>query len=882
MTRVVIMAAALGAFLAGCTKVPDLNPGNCGNRVVEDDEDCDGFAGQGLECGAPDTENECSFTCDPDALMAACPPDWQCGRDARCRQPTGTFDVERTTTLQFSVDDELAVGDIDGNGYLDIVGNQASRVTMRLGSATELLGDERDVLVPEPVGPLLFDSVDDDGRLDVIVPIQGGLFTLVGDARPSLEPVPYASLQLSPLGGIRTLTIEAFDDGIDRDLEILALTNDGMVFFEATSTSAQIYPDGGTIATLGRDVAVGDIDGDDFDEVALAFDKEQVVHICRGQVSGGEGSLQAVCEPTVVEVTNPIDASGGTRFADVNGDGALDLLVSVTVNSARQVEVALNDPLEPGTLGRGEVAAIFSTPETGGGDPVVRADPWPIAVANFDGDLASDYVFSKDIMLVAENDVGLPTRGTIAAKAATDTWTSVAITDINGDGRLDVAVSLAQLDGIDFFFNVEDDPVLGVVFNRFRRDTDGPPRLLRGGNFDGDQVGDVAFVLGDLDDDQPNQVAVSFGETSGSPSEPVTMGNFGKIEVLEPIRTSLGAGDFDTITDLALVFSTATPPARLANVLRGDSSRRMLSPFFLFTRDEVFDLPQGVALGSFGSLGAGSPTALDLLVIGRYAEGFRAWLLAGTGTGGGLGAFDDQPTLPASTELDYACALWRAGDLDGNPGDEVVGIDTSSGCASPGAAGEAATIVEMKIDAEAFNLGGSGMLSPVITDIGTEFVNLRALHLEDMDLDGSLDIVAAFQGDAQRGIGSKAVIFWNSGGSFDLQSDRAIIESPPFVFYDAAPIRFGSATPELILLSEGVINEQTSRLILRASYQPETRTYTAPTVLAERGSNGHLAVADLDGDGLDDIVYTDGDNAHVILQNPGPPLGSQDSEGAAP
>src|SRR5690606_17319476 len=149
-------------------------------------------------------------------------------------------------------------------------------------------------------------------------------------------------------------------------------------------------------------------------------------------------------------------------------------------------------------------------------------------------------------------------------------------------------------------------------------------------------------------------------------------------------------------------------------------------------------------------------------------------------------------------------------------------------------------------------------------------------HLRDMDLDGSLDIVALFRGDDRRGVSSKAVIFWNQDGSFDLENRRVVIESPQsFVFHDAAVIAFGSAAPELLLLSEGEIGGDLRGLILRMGYQSETRSYTEPTVLAERGSNGRLAVADLDGDGLDDIVYTDGANAHVILQKPGQPLGSR-------
>lgn len=883
MTKAVIMAAALGAFLVGCTKAPDVDPGTCGNRVIEEGEDCDGFASDGQACGEPDTGNECAFICDLQGGEDApvCPADWQCGRDGRCRQPTGTFDEDALTTLEF-VTQVLAIGDIDGNGYNDIVGNQSSRITMRLGGATNVLGDKRDVLVPEPVAPLLFDHLDEDGRMDVIVPIAGGLFTMVGTDRPSLEPVSYASLQLNPLGGIRTLTVEAFTGAGDRDLEIVALTNDGMVFFEADATAAVNYPDGGTFAAMGRDVAVGNVDGDELTEFALAFAGESVVHICQGQVdsSGREGSLQAVCELTPVQLTNEVDATGGTRFADVNGDGALDLLVSVDAAGARKVEVALNDPATPGAFARGEVAEVFTNSQDDQGNPVPRPDTWPIAVADLDGDEASDYVFSKDIMLVSPpSETVLPDRGQVVARATADTWTSAAITDVNGDKRADVVVGLQQLDGIDFFVNNED-PTLGIVFNKFRINTDGTPRLLRGGDFDGDLVGDVAFVQGDLDDDQPNQIAVSFGNTSGAPSAPIAMGSFGKVEVLEPIQTSLGIGDFDTITDLAVVFSTAEPTARLANVLRGDSSRRMLSPFFLFTSDEEFDVPQGMALGSFGSLGVGLPAARDVLVIAeRASDTFFAWLLAGTGIDGGLGAFVQQARLPGSSELDYACALWRAGDLDGNPGDEVVGIDTRSGCVGSG--GASATVAVTKVDPAAFDGSGSGELAPEITDLGSGFVNLRALHLYDMDLDGSLDIVAAFEGDARNQIGSKAVIFWNDGGAFDFANRRAVIESPPFGFYDLAPVRFGGAAPELFLLSEGEIGGELKRLILRVSpTEPGARTYGDPTVLVDRGGNGHMTVADANGDGLVDIVYSDGDNAYVIPQRPGAPLGSRDS-GAA-
>lgn len=867
MIRALILAAALGAFLGACTEVPDLELGDCGNRIVEENEDCDGFAEAGLTCGPLATDSEevreataCFFVCEPDDEAPACPAGWECGRDRRCREPTQTFDKDAATTLPFPVED-FAVGDVNGDGLADLVGNQSSRVSMRLGSSTAILAGRVDVQAPEPVGPLLFDRADNDLLFDVIVPIVGGLFTLVGDARTSLDPVPYASLALNPAGGFRALTVEAFTGADDRDLEILALTDNGMVFFEAASSNAAAFPgQGSSFASLGRDIAVGNIDADSSSEVALAFDKKDVVHICEGRVdnTGAERSLQVVCdEDETVAVENPIAAAGGTRFADVNGDRLLDLLVSVTADGVLKVEVLLNNG--NGTFATGVVSQLFS-----GDSSAPRANPWPIAVADLDDDNADDYVFSNEIVLVADSGAAVvPQDGVSVVKAASDTWSSAAISDINGDDRLDIAVGLERANRIDFFVNSRDAGE-DVVFNKFALTLDARPRLLRAGDFDGDLVGDVAFVLGAPDDEQPNQVAVSFGNTSGSSSPAVVMGSFGEIEVLEPIVTSLGISDFDTITDLAVVFSTAEPATRFANVLRGDSSRRMLSPFFLFNELEQFDQPRGMVLGNFTDRDDEQTGARDLLVISELASDFHAWLLAGTGLRAGLLTVG-RTKVTTVAGFDFDCALWRAGDLDGMPGDEVVGIDGRLGC--DGASGSSeGTLLRLTVNAGGFDGGPVDDLAPGVSQLGKDFVNLRSLRLHDMNKDERPDIVALFQGDAQAGIDSAAVVFWNENGQFDA-SRRAEIKIPGVAFYDAVPVRFGDATPQLLVLSE--------EWIFRVVYDAGTSSYGTPSILLEQGSTGHLAASDVNGDGLSDIVYTDDEDARVILQIPGPPLGSR-------
>ena len=71
------MAAAAAAWL-GCTDLPVITPGICGNGVLEPGEDCDGVGPEGAACAAPDEAHGCELVCSE----AACPTGWACGLSA--------------------------------------------------------------------------------------------------------------------------------------------------------------------------------------------------------------------------------------------------------------------------------------------------------------------------------------------------------------------------------------------------------------------------------------------------------------------------------------------------------------------------------------------------------------------------------------------------------------------------------------------------------------------------------------------------------------------------------------------------------------------------------------------------------------------------------
>ncbi|RMH41648.1 MAG: VCBS repeat-containing protein, partial [Deltaproteobacteria bacterium] len=511
----------------------------------------------------------------------------------------------------------------------------------------------------------------------------------------------------------------------------------------------------------------------------------------------------------------------------------------------------------------------------------------PLAAADLNGDGKADYVSGDAVWIT---DYGLPAVPgppvalvPLAFRVGDAPWSDAAIGDLNGDARPDVAVAFDGTDGIDVYLGTA-----SGLFNKFHVDTAGPPFALRTGDFDGDLVGDLAFAISGLGA-APDEVAVAFGSPAGGPEPPIVMGQLDFVRILEPMSSVVDLESVDAIADL-LVLSDEFPDRDAVSIaiLTGNSGRRMLAPFTLQYEDEngdQFDVPSRLAVGDFVPLrDAAGDDHLDIITVAqpqRNLDGtsevpepepadrvFHMWRVPSDGPGAALNALNASFTeLPAGAEFEARCGEWTPADLDGDGFHEIVGLDGSWSCYG-GVDSPPPSIVVADV---AGDLG--------VTRFGLD-VPYRApdkLAAADLDADGDDDLLVLFRGQARPSAGGNTsdpaegaaiVVWWNDGGELQLASESSFVVPGAHLLFDVAPARLSGDDdiPELVVLTDAGL--------FAASLDPDTATYQDLHRLVGEPAEGRLAVGDVDGDGLDDVAFTDGTgDVHVYLGRAAPPLG---------
>ncbi len=293
-----------------------------------------------------------------------------------------------------------------------------------------------------------------------------------------------------------------------------------------------------------QSLAIGDIDGDGKSDLVVANYQSNTVSVFRNISTNGSitsGSFADKVDFTTGK--NPRSVAIG----DVDGDGKLDLVV--TNNESNTVSVFRN------TSTNGSITSSSFTAKV---DFITGLYPSSVMIGDIDGDGKADLVVANggsNTFSVFRNrfTIGSLNIGSFAAKVDFTTGTSpnsVKIGDIDGDGKLDIALANYRSNTVSIYRNISTNGSItsSSFASKVDFSTDFGPQSVAIGDLDGDDKLDLAVV-----NYTSNSVSI-FKNTATSGT--INAGSFAAKENFTagtgPSSISIGDLDGDGKADLAV------------------------------------------------------------------------------------------------------------------------------------------------------------------------------------------------------------------------------------------------------------------------------------------------------------------------------------------
>jgi hypothetical protein len=557
-------------------------------------------------------------------------------------------------------------------------------------------------------------------------------------------------------------------------------------------------------------VAIGDIDGDGKPDLAVTNSGSNTVSILRNTSSSGiinTGSFAA-----------KVDFATGSfpysvAIGDLDGDGKSDLAVT-NINS-NTVSI-LQNTSGSGSITTGSFAAKV--------DFVTGLNPYSLAIGDLDGDGKSDlavanYNSSTTSLFRNISSNGIISTGSFAAKVDFTTGVnpySIAIGDIDGDGKLDLATANVGSNNVSVLRNTSSSGSINTGSFAAKVDfaTGSNPYSIAIGDMDGDGKLDLATAnVGS------NSVSV-LGNTSSSGS--ITTGSFAaKVDFatgLNPYSLAIGDLDGDGMPDLIATNSGSTTVSVIRN--------RVVPP--VITSFSPTSAKPGDAVTITG-IGFNTTTTNNIVFFGAT----RATVTASTAT---------SLTVTVPTGTTYAAIT----ELNTVTGLAAYSLSNFAPTYTPAKTSITATDFAAKVD---FNTG----TQPASVGIG------------DLDGDGLPDLAIANAGSntvsIYHNISSSGSI---TTGSFAAKVDFATGSSPISVKIGDFD---GDGKPDLAVTN---FNSNTVSIFRNTSSSGNitTGSFAAKVDFATGSNPSSIAIGDLDGDGKFDLAVTNfNSNTVSILRN---------------
>jgi hypothetical protein len=406
--------------------------------------------------------------------------------------------------------------DFNGDGKLDLAVTNYGSATVSI-----LLGNGDGTFQPHTnsdvgSGPSAIAAADfnHDGKLDLVIAnhLANTISVLLGMGNGDFaSAVTYTedgfpeSVAIADFNNDGNLDLAVADSG---GLDISILLGNGNGTFQ-TAVNYPIPPNTGTPQT----VAVGDFNGDGYPDLAVGIQSSPLVAIYLGN---GTGTFQ-LADTYPAGSCSSTTCGPSVAVADFNGDGKLDLAT---------VGIAV-------LLGKGD--GTFPHPIDYNGD-----SPTSLAAADFNGDGRIDLALANNpipgnaasvsILLGQPNGSFLPGASYTLGEAGDLASPYIAVGDFNGDGKMDLAVTIPARGKIVILLGNGD----GTFQSPVSYSTGGKfPGFIAVGDLNGDGKLDVVVA-----NTSSESVAVMLGNGDGTFQAPVSYG-------VGNISTSVAIGDFN-------------------------------------------------------------------------------------------------------------------------------------------------------------------------------------------------------------------------------------------------------------------------------------------------------------------------------------------------